>query len=131
MGDARIPVHIVMGAPGSGKSALIARLCGLRSDWLGLIGGPPAVSIPNLRTLAPGCPCCTARIALQVGLVRALRETRARRAFVEIPGPEHLRSLEKVLGALPLGMSVAAARRLQLPADANLRIEDLESRRTR
>lgn len=123
----RIPVHVVSGAPGSGKTALIAGLCAERAGWLGLVNALPAGAGSNLKPLAPGCPCCTGRVVLQVSLVRALRETRATRVLVELPDPAHARTLEKLLGALPFSLSVAPARPVLLPGDAGLLAADLES----
>ncbi len=122
-----VPVHVVTGAPGSGKTALIARLCAGRPHWVGLVNGRGlAAAAPNLRALPAGCPCCTGRVALQVTLVRALRETGAQRAFVELPGPEHAANLEKVLADAPLAAALVTARRVCLPLDANLAAADFE-----
>lgn len=123
----RIPVHIVSGAPGSGKSALIAGLVGQRSDWLGLVNVLSARSGQNLQLLAAGCPCCTGRVMLQVTLVRALRSTGATRAFVEIGDAKHGANLERMLGELLLGRSVHAARNLELPRDAKLSASELQA----
>lgn len=122
----RIPVHIVTGAPGSGKSALISRLCSERGDWLGLVNTLPQAG-RSLKQLSAGCPCCTGKVVLQVSLARGLRETRARRAFVELGDPEHALTLEKLLGELPFSLSVISARRITLPAEAGLKAVELES----
>ena len=116
----RIPVHVVSGAPGSGKTALIARLCSQRAGWLGLVNAVPAGAASNLKSLAPGGPCCTGKVVLQVSLARALRETRATRALVELADPAHARALEKLLGELPFSLSVAPARPILLPDDTGL-----------
>ncbi len=121
----RIPVHVVSGAPGSGKTALIARLCSQRTGWLGLVNAVPAGAASNLKPLAPGCPCCTGKVVLQVSLARALRESRASRALVELADPAHARTLEKLLGELPFSLSVASARPILLPVDAGLVAADL------
>lgn len=121
----RIPVHVVSGAPGSGKTALIARLCSQRAGWLGLVNAVPAGAASNLKPLAPGCPCCTGKVVLQVSLARALRETRATRALVELADPAHARALEKLLGELPFSLSVAPARPILLPVDAGFVAADL------
>ena len=122
----RIPVHIVTGAPGSGKSALIARLCRDRGDWLGLVNTLPSRADPNLRALSAGCPCCAAKVVLQISLARGLRQTRATRAFVELPDSEHVATLEKLLGGPPLSLSVVRARSIVQPGDARLQATDLE-----
>jgi hypothetical protein len=120
----RIPVHIVTGAPGSGKSALISRLCSERADWLGFVNTLPRAG-GGLKQLSAGCPCCTGKVVLQVSLARGLRATRARRAFVELGDPEHALTLEKLLGELPLSLSVISARRIALPGEAGLMPVDL------
>ncbi len=122
----RIPVHIVTGGQRSGKTSLIARLCRERSDWLGLVDAPPADPGPNVRLLSPGCPCCTGKVVLQVTLVRALRETKAARAFVEVSGSAHAENLEKALAEIPFSLSLEGARTLFVPQDAGLRASDLQ-----
>ena len=121
----RIPVHIVTGAPQSGKTGMIAGLCAARGDWLGLVNSLPAGAGGNLRLLSAGCPCCTGKVVLQVSLARALRESRAVRAFVELPNPEHAGPLQEILGQLPLSLSVVSARTLTQPVDARIRPSDL------
>ncbi len=120
----RIPVHVVTGAPGAGD--LITRLCSARADWVGLVGKPPSVPIHNVRAIAGGCPCCTGKVVLQVSLARVLRESRATRAFVEIADAGHAASLETALAEFPLGLSVATARRVLLPEDAEIGFKDFE-----
>ena len=122
----RIPVHIVSGAPGSGKSALVARLCAQRRDWLGLVNSLPQPAGDNVMALSAGCPCCTGQVVLQVTLARALRATRATRALVELPDPAHAQALEKLLGELPFSLSVTGARRVVLPRDLGLAPAELE-----
>jgi len=123
----RIPVHIVTGAPATGKTALIARLCAERVDWLGLVNlvfSPGAG--PNLKLLAAGCPCCTGKVVLQVTLARALRVTGAGRAFVELSDAAHLESLERALSESPLDLSLMISRSISLPRDAGLQIAEFE-----
>ncbi len=109
----RVPVHVVTGAPGPGKSALMARLTKERSEWAAL--SPRA------------CPCCVGRVELQVMLARVLREQRPERILVELTDADHLRALERVLAEWPLGQYIAPGRNLVLPADAGVRAEDLEA----
>lgn len=123
---ARIPVHVVTGPSGAGKRDFIARLCLQRHDWLGLVNVPSAASAPNLLPLAGGCPCCTGKVVLQVTLARALRATRAGRAFVELSDLTHLAELERALTEPPLGLSVVSARTFGLPQDAGLQAADIE-----
>jgi len=65
-------------------------------------------------------------VVLQVSLARALRQTGATRAFVEVSSAAHAASLERVLAELPLSLSVTGARRIVLPQDAALGAADLE-----
>lgn len=117
----QVPVHIVSGAAGPARSALIARLCVERPDWLGLVNTVPAGAPPNLKAMSAGCPCCIGKVVLQITLARALRQTRAVRAFVELADPEHATRLEAVLGERPLGLSVRKLRPILLPQDGALR----------
>lgn len=126
-GRHRIPVHVVTGAPGSGKSALIARLTRERADWLGLINAPPGIAADNLKRLSAGCPCCTGRVVLQVSLVRALRDTGARRALIELPDPAHAAALARLLQELPFRLSVRRGRELVLPLDTAVASADLDA----
>ncbi len=122
---ARIPVHIVTGPPGPEAGAFIARRCAERTDWLGLVARARHLpETPNLKSLASGCPCCTGKIVLQVTLARALRETRAVRAFVELGESTHQAGLTRALEEPPLGLSVASARPVRLPEEAGLRGAD-------
>jgi CobW/HypB/UreG, nucleotide-binding domain len=123
----RIPVHIVTGAPGTGKTAFIARLCAEREDWLGLVNlaSSPGAG-PNLKPLAAGCPCCTGKVVLQVTLARALRATGAGRAFVELGDAGHLQGLERALGESPLDLSLVISRSISLPRDAGLPVAEFE-----
>jgi hypothetical protein len=122
----RIPVHIVTGLPRTGKTALIARFCEERPDWLGLVNALPADVSPNLRLFAAGCPCCTGRVVLEITLARALRETRAVRVFVELPDPAHGAGLGQVLAGAPLNRSVSGGRALVLPRDLSLQAAGVE-----
>ncbi len=123
---ARIPVHVVTGPRGSGKTALIARFCAGRDDWLGLVDALPDEPPAGLRAFSAGCPCCTGKVVLQVSLARGLRESRATRAFVELRDPAHRATLERLLAELPLSLSVVPGRPIELPADASLQAATLE-----
>ncbi len=125
-----MPVHIVTGAPGSGKSTLVARLTRERTDWLGLVNTLADPARNNLRQLSAGCPCCTGRIVLQVSLVRALRETGATRALVELAGPTHVADFAKLLQSTPFSLSVRLAREVVLPRDAAIAAAELDLQRT-
>ena len=50
----------------------------------------------------PGCPCCTARVQLQVALVRLLRSGRTEGVLLVVPDRDHLPALARALRAPPL-----------------------------
>lgn len=122
-----IAAHVVCGPPGSGKSGLIGRLVAGHAGWLGFVNAQnPRYSHPMLQLAPAGCPCCSARVAMQVALVRALRATRPRRVLIEVPSAEHLAALEAALRAEPLGRYLSLGRPLRLPGDAAITGEALE-----
>jgi G3E family GTPase len=109
-----IPVTLVTGFPGSGKTASIialARASGLGAH-LGVLMPPlDAGAVPDegLRqvlseTFAPGCPCCTAGAPFRVGLMKLLRRalTQPLTQIIIEGGPEgHAQSTREILeGAL-------------------------------
>jgi G3E family GTPase len=53
-----------------------------------------------------GCPCCTARVEMQVALVRLIRERSPRGIVIELPDASHLPALQRALGEWPLSRSV-------------------------
>jgi hypothetical protein len=108
-----VPVHAVVGAPGSGKSALIARHAAEHPDWLGFVN-VCLQDLPNLVVAPAGCPCCTARVAMRVALTRLLRERRPARVYVEMPDAAHAAQLARVLTEWPLSQYVAPAPAISL-----------------
>jgi len=102
----RTVVHVVTGAPRTGKSALIARLLASRPLWAGL--APRA------------CPCCIGRVETQVLLTRLLREQRPKRVLLELGELRHLVALHRALGVWPLSQYVEVGRSIQLPQDEAL-----------
>ena len=123
----RVPLHIVSGAPRSGKSALIERLIGARDGWLGLVNAERAgARRAALRRLPPACPCCTGRIVLQVELTRVLREMRPSRVLLELTDAAHAESLGRALAAWPLAQHFNLCRTVELPSDRALAPEALE-----
>ncbi len=122
----RVPVHLVVGPPGSGKSALIARLLAQRPDWLGFVNRRPEDAPESMRLTPRGCPCCTARVALQVALVRALRELRPQRALIEIEDADHATRVIRVLGELPFSQAVRTGPTLDMPGDDKVAPDALE-----
>jgi hypothetical protein len=108
-----VPIHAVVGAPGSGKSALIARHAAEDPDLLGFVN-VRVQELPNLVVAPAGCPCCTARVAMRVALTRLLRERRPVRVYVELPDAAHAEQLARVLGEWPLSRYVAPAPAISL-----------------
>jgi G3E family GTPase len=102
---ANIPTLVVSGAFGAGKTTLISRLLAARDAgaiWAVLANERGAARIAPSDGVAVaevdgGCVCCTAQVALRVGLARLLREARPARLFVELDGASHLREALKTL----------------------------------
>jgi len=57
-----------------------------------------------------GCPCCTARVELQVALVRLLRAGPPEGVLLVVPDREHLPALARALRARPLADYVELVR---------------------
>jgi len=109
-----VPVHAVVGPPGSGKSALLASLAEAHPDWLGFVN-IRTKDLPNLVQAPAGCPCCSARVAMQVRLVGELRRRRPSRVYVELPDAVHAAQLARVLCSWPLSQYVEPAATVELP----------------
>jgi G3E family GTPase len=121
-----ITAHLVSGPAGSGKTGLIVRLVTERGRWLGFINALDARHAHHMLRPAPfGCPCCTGRVAMQVELTRALRETRPRRVLIEVLSTEHLAEVQRALRGEPLGRYLSLGRPLCLPGDAELAADAL------
>lgn len=56
-----------------------------------------------------GCPCCTARVEMQVALARLIREQRPRGVMLELADAGHLGALRRALAEWPLAESVEFA----------------------
>jgi G3E family GTPase len=56
-----------------------------------------------------GCPCCTARVEMQVALARLIREQAPRGVVIELPDASHLPALRRALAEWPLSQSVELA----------------------
>ena len=118
-GRRQIPVHVVTGPVAAEVRDLIRKLCQHRADWVAFADAQSAPAVSNLRRLPLGCPCCTGKLALQVALVRELRDAAVTRAFVEVD-PSHAASLERALAQPPFDLSLSLARRIELPRDEGL-----------
>lgn len=80
----RIPVRVVAGALGDAPA-----------DWV---------------VLKPGaCPCCVGRVAMQVELVRVIREQRPRGVVIELADPAHVPAMRRALSEWPLAEKVELA----------------------
>ncbi|MCM5571330.1 hypothetical protein M6I34_12500 [Burkholderiaceae bacterium FT117] len=91
--DPRLPVTVVVGLPGAGKSALISRwieaapagarwaLMAGEAAGRGLLRAPAGAFVS-----VGGCPCCSGRAAFEAALVRLLRQGPWDRLLVELDG---------------------------------------------
>lgn len=107
-------MHAVVGRPGSGKSALVASLAEAHPDWLGFVN-VRTKDLPNLVQAPAGCPCCSARVVMEVRLVGELRRKKPARVYIELPDPAHATQLARVLRTWPLSQYVEAAAAVELP----------------
>jgi G3E family GTPase len=95
---ANIPTVIVSGNDGAAKAALIERLLGSRpggETWAVLASADGAARLASrpgvvLASAGGGCVCCTARVALRVGLTRLLRGARPARLIIELDAASHV-----------------------------------------
>ncbi len=102
------------GAARSGKSARIAQFTERQADSLGLVNRR-LKDLPNLIVAPLGCPCCTARVALQVSLARLMRVRNPARIYIELPEPGHSAALAEVLRQWPLSQYVVPGEILEVP----------------
>jgi G3E family GTPase len=100
-----IPAHLITGATGAGKTALVSHLLAQRprdERWGVLVNdfgrGAVTRSDPSIivRDVA-GCICCTAHVALRTALVALLREARPQRVLIEASAAARPDALMKVL----------------------------------
>lgn len=77
-----------------------------------LVAGPPSGTPPGWVTLRPtACPCCVGRVALQVELVRLIRDEQPSGVVIALADPAHLPAMRRALGEWPLAEKVALALR--------------------
>lgn len=75
-----------------------------------LVAGARGAAPPGWVALRPSaCPCCVGRVALQVELVRVIREQRPRGVVIEVPDPAHMPALRRALSEWPLSGQVVLA----------------------
>jgi len=90
-----VPVNLITGRRGAGKSSLIRRLLAQRpagERWAVLYNDVPAAgeATPDpeqdevrFSLMADGCICCSAQVGLRVALTRLLRDARPQRLLIE------------------------------------------------
>ncbi|TVQ90620.1 MAG: GTP-binding protein [Deltaproteobacteria bacterium] len=103
------PTTILTGALGVGKTTTILRLLAAQpadANWAILVNEFGEVGIDGailadggvaVREIPGGCICCTAGVALQVALVRLLRDLRPTRLIIEPTGLAHPASVIDIL----------------------------------
>ena len=110
-----IPVHVIAGPLGAGKTSLIRQLMAQRPEgerWavlineFGQIGLDAALLTQDddgiaLGEVAGGCLCCVNGAPFQVGLGRLLRKAKPDRLFIEPSGLGHPAQLLKQLRQAP------------------------------
>jgi|GEM_PF-787161 len=102
---ARVPVCLVTGAAGAGKSTLIRALAAARPSterWavLNNDGGEftPVQGDTTLTVVtATGCACCTGQVMLQTAIVRLIRLTHPSRLIIEAAATAEPAALKRAL----------------------------------
>lgn len=75
-----------------------------------VVAGARSETPPGWVALRPtACPCCVGRVALQVELVRVIREQRPPGVVIEVADPAHVPALRQALGEWPLSEKVVLA----------------------
>ena len=145
-----IPVNVITGALGVGKTSAIARLLGNKPKdeyWVVILNeftdaGLDALTIASaahgaydVTTIPGGCLCCTGELEFRRRLQALLRERRPNRILIEPTGIGHpgglieeLRSFERA-GAIELKSVVALvdAARLDCFAGSNVERDQIEA----
>ena len=104
-----VPVNLITGRRGAGKSSVIRRLLAQRpagERWAVLYNDVPAAgeSAPDpeqdavrFSLMADGCICCSAQVGLRVALTRLLREARPQRLLIEPSSQARVNEVLKLL----------------------------------
>lgn len=114
-----VPTTIVTGALGVGKTTAILKLIASQpadARWAVLVNEFGEVGIDGalldgevaVREIPGGCICCTAGVALQVALVRLLRDIQPSRLIIEPTGLAHPASVIDTLRRPGIRESVAS-----------------------
>src|SRR5688500_13837469 len=118
MQPAPIPVTLVTGSTGAGKTTYIARLLTQRPQdarWAVLVNdfgeakleaAPHAVFVREVS----GCICCSAQVSLRTAVVALLREARPQRLVTEASAAAHPDSIVKVLKEPGIAQAVVLER---------------------
>ena len=119
-----IPVTLVTGTTGAGKTTYIARLLPQRPDaatWAVLVNDFGEATLADaagirehtvfVREVA-GCICCTAQVSLRTGIVALLREARPSRLVIEASAAAHPDAIVKILNEPEIAKAVALERTL-------------------
>ena len=98
-----IPTHVITGAAGAGKTALIARLLSERprgERWGVLqndLGTGTLVDRKVTVRRVSGCICCTGQVALRTDLIALVREARPQRILIEASAAARPDAVKSVL----------------------------------
>lgn len=114
----KLPVNLVFGATGAGKTTALRHLLAQRagaSRWALVINDhneaaaptavPPEVTVREVR----GCACCTAQVALRTAIVDVVRRHRPERLLLEASGLAAPQALLDLLRAPGLSTVVRIA----------------------
>ena len=142
MPGARIPVLLIIGATGAGKTTLVSRLLAQRphderravlvNDFGTTTLNDPALATERGVTVreVAGCICCTAHVALRTALIALLREARPQRLLIEASAAARPAALLRVLsepglaGSIDLRRTICVVEPRQL-ADARYASNDV------
>ena len=100
-----IRTHVITGATGAGKTALIARLLsgrprgerwGVLQNDLGT-GTPDLVDREVTVRAVSGCICCTGQVALRTAVIALVREVRPQRILIEASAAARPAAVNSVL----------------------------------
>jgi G3E family GTPase len=118
MSTPNIPVHLVTGATGAGKTSAIRRLLTKRPHaeaWIVIVNDfgedTFASELDNRVTVreVAGCVCCSGQIALRITLVKLIRENRPQRVLIEASSAAEPATLSAMIQEADLSRAVELA----------------------